>query len=132
MPLIHSVTDAETAHKMTIKIAKHTPFLIPNYNETRKPFDLVGGIRKLIKGDNREPLTARNNDNNLSTTVFGIKFTNPIGLAAGFDKNAEAIDGLSRLGFGFLEVGTVTPKAQDGNDKPRVFRLINDRAIINR
>ncbi len=64
--------------------------------------------------------------------VMGRKFQNPVGLAAGFDKHGEAVDGLYRLGFGFVEVGTVTPKAQDGNPKPRVFRLESDQAVINR
>lgn len=64
--------------------------------------------------------------------AFGLKFKNPIGLAAGYDKNGIAITGLSTLGFGHVEVGTVTPLAQDGNPKPRVFRLIEDEAIINR
>jgi dihydroorotate dehydrogenase len=64
--------------------------------------------------------------------VFGLKFKNPIGLAAGFDKNAAYIDELASLGFGFIEIGTVTPLPQDGNPKPRLFRLVADRAIINR
>lgn len=64
--------------------------------------------------------------------VMGINFPNPVGLAAGLDKNAECIDAFSQMGFGFIEVGTVTPVAQPGNDKPRLFRLIEDNAIINR
>ena len=64
--------------------------------------------------------------------VFGLTFSNPVGLAAGFDKNALYLDELSALGFGFIEVGTVTPKPQPGNDKPRLFRLPKDKAIINR
>jgi len=68
----------------------------------------------------------------LEREVFGIKFRNPVGLAAGFDKNGEYIDALSSLGFGFIEVGTVTPLPQPGNDKPRMFRLTDDSAIINR
>lgn len=64
--------------------------------------------------------------------VMGVNFPNPIGLAAGADKNGEAIDGFGALGFGFLEVGTVTPVAQDGNAKPRQFRLIEAEGIINR
>jgi dihydroorotate dehydrogenase len=68
----------------------------------------------------------------LARTVFGIRFPNPVGLAAGFDKNALLIDEFSHLGFGFIEVGTVTPKAQAGNDKPRLFRLPADGGIINR
>ncbi len=64
--------------------------------------------------------------------VMGIQFANPVGLAAGLDKNADNIDALSRFGFGFIEVGTVTPRPQPGNPKPRLFRLKDDRAIINR
>ncbi len=68
----------------------------------------------------------------LQTTAFGLTFKNPIGLAAGFDKNAVAINGLLRQGFGFVEAGTVTPKAQHGNPMPRIFRLTEDEAVINR
>ena len=64
--------------------------------------------------------------------VFGIEFKNALGLAAGLDKNAEYIDCLSKLGFGFIEVGTLTPRAQPGNPKPRLFRLTNEEGIINR
>jgi dihydroorotate dehydrogenase len=68
----------------------------------------------------------------LARTVWGIRFPNPVGLAAGFDKNAAHIDALACLGFGFVEIGTVTPRLQPGNDKPRLFRLPVDRALINR
>ncbi len=68
----------------------------------------------------------------LRCRVAGLDFPNPLGLAAGFDKNAEAIAGALRLGFGFAEVGTITPKPQPGNPKPRVFRLPEDGAVINR
>lgn len=68
----------------------------------------------------------------LPVTVFGITFPNPVGLAAGLDKNAEHLDALDALGFGFIEVGTVTPLPQPGNDKPRMFRLPQHEAIINR
>ncbi len=68
----------------------------------------------------------------LEREVFGLKFKNPIGLAAGFDKNAVLYNELADLGFGFVEIGTVTPKAQDGNPKKRLFRLIEDGGIINR
>ena len=71
------------------------------------------------------------NDPILHQHIFGFDFNNPLGLAAGFDKNAELINPLLNLGFGFVEVGTVTPKAQYGNDKPRIFRLKEDAAIIN-
>jgi dihydroorotate dehydrogenase len=66
------------------------------------------------------------------TTLFGKKLDNPIGLAAGFDKNAEVYNSIFKLGFGFVEVGTVTPLKQYGNPKPRIFRLIEDQALINR
>jgi len=68
----------------------------------------------------------------LERLVFGLKFPNPIGLAAGFDKDAKFFDEISECGFGFIEVGTVTPKAQPGNEKPRSFRLPEDEALINR
>jgi dihydroorotate dehydrogenase len=68
----------------------------------------------------------------LMVEAFGLKFPNPVGLAAGFDKNAEAVDGALSLGFGFVEVGTLTPKPQAGNPQPRLFRLDEDQAIINR
>jgi dihydroorotate dehydrogenase len=68
----------------------------------------------------------------LPTKVFGITFPNPVGLAAGLDKNAEYLDALDALGFGFIEVGTVTPKPQPGNERPRLFRLPRHEAIINR
>ena len=69
---------------------------------------------------------------NLKKELFGLKFKNPIGLAAGFDKNAKLIDELACFGFGFIEIGTVTPKPQKGNPKKRLFRLQKDKAIINR
>lgn len=68
----------------------------------------------------------------LEKKLFGLTFRNPVGLAAGFDKNAELIDDFSNLGFGFIEIGTLTPKAQPGNEQPRLFRLKEDRALINR
>ena len=67
-----------------------------------------------------------------SRQVMGLEFPNPVGLAAGLDKNGEYIDGLAALGFGFLEIGTVTPRPQPGNAKPRMFRLVGHEAIINR
>lgn len=69
---------------------------------------------------------------NLAREVFGLRFENPVGLAAGFDKNAYLVDEYANLGFGFIEVGTVTPKAQAGNPMPRLFRLPKDEALINR
>jgi dihydroorotate dehydrogenase len=71
-------------------------------------------------------------DKRLEKTVFGLKFKNPVGLAAGFDKNASMYDDLAYCGFGFIEIGTVTPKGQPGNDKPRLFRVKEDEGIINR
>lgn len=71
-------------------------------------------------------------DKRLEKTLFGITFKNRVGLAAGFDKDARLIDELADLGFGFIEIGTLTPKAQPGNDKPRLFRLPQDQALINR
>ena len=68
----------------------------------------------------------------LERNLFGLTFKNPVGLAAGLDKNAECIDAFTAVGFGFIEIGTVTPLSQDGNEKPRLFRLIEDEAIINR
>lgn len=71
-------------------------------------------------------------DPRLERKAFGLTFKNPVGLAAGFDKNATVINELRQLGFGFIEIGTVTPLPQPGNDKPRLFRLPNDQALINR
>lgn len=68
----------------------------------------------------------------LKRTLFGVTFDNPVGLAAGFDKDAKLTDELASFGFGFIEIGTLTPKAQPGNDKPRLFRLPMDQALINR
>ncbi|KAI4375889.1 hypothetical protein MLD38_013706 [Melastoma candidum] len=78
------------------------------------------------------PREKRQDSSNLELEVWGRKFSNPIGLAAGFDKNAEAIEGLLAMGFGFVEVGSVTPMPQEGNPKPRIFRLRKEGAIINR
>ncbi|XP_016989874.2 dihydroorotate dehydrogenase (quinone), mitochondrial [Drosophila rhopaloa] len=78
------------------------------------------------------PVSQYEDEQNLHTPFFGRMLSNPIGIAAGFDKNAEAVGGLQDLGFGFIEVGTVTPVAQEGNPKPRVFRLAEEKAIINR
>ncbi|HRH60501.1 MAG TPA: quinone-dependent dihydroorotate dehydrogenase, partial [Chitinophagaceae bacterium] len=71
-------------------------------------------------------------NSNLVKEVFGLHFKNPIGLGAGFDKNALYLRELQALGFGFIEIGTVTPKLQAGNDKPRLFRLPKDKALVNR
>ncbi|XP_054161878.1 dihydroorotate dehydrogenase (quinone), mitochondrial-like [Oppia nitens] len=106
MPFIHHITDAETAHTMAIKLAKH------------------GFVPHLKEDDTLVPI--------LKTSLWSLEFNNPIGLAAGFDKNGQAINGLAKLGFGFIEVGSCTPQPQPGNEKPRVYRLIEDKAIINR
>ena len=78
------------------------------------------------------PWQVRADDPILATQLWGLEFPNPIGLAAGFDKDAEAYRGALRMGFGFVETGTVTPRPQPGNDRPRLFRLPEDGAVINR
>ena len=78
------------------------------------------------------PARPRVDDEKLSVRAFGLNFPNPIGMAAGFDKNGEVTDAVLRLGFGFVEVGTVTLRPQGGNPRPRIFRLERDEAIINR
>ena len=98
--------DPETAHDLAIKSLKFNPL-------PRSMFEVE-------------------DEQMLKVEVLGKNFPNPIGLAAGFDKSAEAHDSLLRLGFGFVEVGTVTPLKQLGNPKPRIFRLEDDRALINR
>ena len=97
--------DPETAHSWSIKLAS---------------YGILPRISQLVK------------NNCLKCKVFGIDFDSPIGLAAGFDKDAECFDSLMTLGFGFVEVGTITPNPQPGNPKPRVFRLMEDKALINR
>ena len=83
-----------------------------------------------VKGIIRNAYSFEHKD--LETEVFGLKFKNPIGLAAGFDKNGDLIHEFSNLGFGFIEIGTITPRKQEGNPKPRLFRLPKDEALINR
>lgn len=78
------------------------------------------------------PTLARPDPPALATSLWGLRFPNPVGMAAGFDKSAEAPDALLQMGFGFVEVGTVTPMPQEGNPKPRLFRLAEDEAIVNR
>jgi dihydroorotate dehydrogenase len=78
------------------------------------------------------PVRLRPDDPKLAVRAFGLNFPNPIGMAAGFDKSAEAPDALLRLGFGFVEIGTVTPKPQAGNPRPRLFRLERDEGVVNR
>jgi len=101
-PLLRML-DPETAHALTIKALRYAPLPHP-------PAD----------------------DPHLAVRAFGLNFPNPIGLAAGFDKNGEVPDALLRLGFGFVEIGTVTPRPQAGNPSPRLFRLDADEAVINR
>ena len=86
----------------------------------------VQGLRLL------PPIRQRQDDSKLAVRAFGLNFPNPIGMAAGFDKNAEVPDALLRLGFGFVEIGSVTPKPQGGNPRPRLFRLERDEGIVNR
>ena len=101
-PLLRAL-DPEDAHGLTIRMLKYAP-----------------------------PLRAVRDDKRLAVRAFGLNFSNPVGMAAGFDKNAEVPDALLRLGFGFVEVGTITPLPQAGNLRPRVFRLDADGAVINR
>ncbi len=98
--------DPETAHNLAIKSLKFN--LVPNF----------------LEEDKNNPL--------FQTKLFNKNLENPIGMAAGFDKNAEVYNSLFKLGFGFVEVGTITPLKQYGNPKPRVFRLVEDKALINR
>jgi dihydroorotate dehydrogenase len=104
-PLIFAL-DAEHAHDLTLRAIKAADKL---------------GIPPRRCEENAQP-----------TEVMGLEFPNKVGLAAGLDKNGEAIDALSRLGFGFIEIGTITPRPQPGNQKPRLFRLTEQGAIINR
>ncbi len=101
-PLLR-LLDPEDAHRLAIHALKIPPFV------------------KLVADDPR-----------LAVRAFGLNFPNPVGLAAGFDKHAEVPDALLKLGFGFVEVGTVTPQPQAGNPRPRVFRLPRDKGVINR
>ena len=96
-------------------------------------FDPEDAHRLAIQGLRLLPaMRPRPDDPKLAVRAFGLNFPNPIGMAAGFDKNAEVPDAVLRLGFGFVEIGTVTPKPQIGNPRPRLFRLERDEAIVNR
>ena len=96
-------------------------------------FDPEDAHRLALSGLKLAPLPRpRADDPQLATRVFGLNFPNPVGVAPGFDKNAEVPDALFRLGFGFVEIGTVTPRPQNGNPRPRIFRLDADEAVINR
>ncbi|BAM86722.1 dihydroorotate dehydrogenase 2 [Bradyrhizobium oligotrophicum S58] len=102
LPLLRWL-DAEDAHRLAIQGLKILPAIKP-----------------------------RPDDAKLAVRAFGLNFPNPVGMAAGFDKNAEVPDALLRLGFGFVEIGSVTPRPQSGNPRPRLFRLERDEAVINR
>ncbi len=102
----------ETAHQLTVALLK-VATVLPG---------VTGLLRRLYAV----------NDPRLERELFGLRFANPVGLAAGFDKDARLVDGMAALGFGFVEIGTVTPFAQPGNPKPRMFRLPADRSLINR
>lgn len=103
---------AEQAHEFTTRSLK-TLFKIP-------------GVKTIVRS--RFALKS----NAIEKNIFGLNFPNPVGLAAGFDKNAEFIHEFQAFGFGFVEIGTITPEGQPGNPKPRLFRLVKDRALINR
>lgn len=102
----------ETIHHIVFKIIKF--------------FSAIPGISQLIR------MVYVIDDKRLEVKLFGLVFPNPVGLAAGFDKDAKLYDELGNYGFGFIEIGTLTPKAQPGNEKPRMFRLPEDEALINR
>src|SRR5688572_3538810 len=93
---------------------------------------LIFGVLKLPGFRPALKLFFQFEDPRLEKKLFGLTFRNPVGLAAGFDKDAKLIDSLAGLGFGFIEIGTLTPKPQPGNSKPRLFRLPKDKALINR
>jgi dihydroorotate dehydrogenase len=96
-------------------------------------FDPEDAHRLAIQGLRLLPrVPPRPDDPKLAVRAFGLNFPNPVGMAAGFDKSAEAPDALLRLGFGFVEIGSVTPKPQAGNPRPRLFRLERDEAVVNR
>jgi dihydroorotate dehydrogenase len=94
--------------------------------------DLLRGANRFGPARKMLQQRFRPNYSHLSRELFGLRFSNPIGLGAGFDKNAVYLDELATLGFGFVEIGTVTPLPQPGNDAPRLFRLPKDKALINR
>ena len=95
-------------------------------------FDPERAHRLTIKALKTTPIARRRSPKGLATQVAGIEFPNPLGMAAGFDKDGEVPDRLFRLGFGSVEVGSITPRPQEGNPQPRLFRLVEDRAVINR
>src|SRR5688500_17768797 len=95
-------------------------------------FDAERAHRLAIAGLRALPGKPAPSGGPLETTIAGLTFPNPLGMAAGFDKDGEVPDALLGLGFGFVEVGSITPRPQAGNPKPRLFRLVEDRAVINR
>ena len=117
---------------MIYPFIRNSLFLLPPetaHNVSMKGLDLAAalpGINTLMRS------IFQVQDPSLSKTVFGLHFPNVVGLGAGFDKNAAHLDGLEMLGFGFVEIGTVTPKAQAGNPQPRLFRIPDQKALINR
>ena len=130
MPIIHRVMDAEQAHHFAIQMAKYR--LVPFAKRFEDDQILVGTFDISTRLILSNKITFYFVVQMKNVKVFDKRFDNPIGCAAGFDKNAEALEGLFQVGFGFVEVGTITPRAQSGNEKPRVFRLAEDVAIINR
>ena len=110
-PLLFRLTP-ETAHKLTFRLLR-----------TFRKVPLMGRILRLM---------FRHKDPSLKRNLFGLEFPNPVGLAAGLDKDGEFYNELSWFGFSFIEIGSLTPEPQDGNPKPRLFRLPQDRALINR
>ncbi len=113
-------------------IIRNTLFLLPPetaHQVSMKGLDMVAAIPLFNQWMSSH---FQVQDPSLAKTVFGLQFPNPVGLGAGFDKNAEHLDALDMLGFGFVEIGTVTPKPQAGNVKPRLFRIPDQKALINR
>jgi dihydroorotate dehydrogenase len=109
--------------------------LLFNIDPEKVHYFTFSALRKLFLLPGSQKLVRQNfvvEDKRLEREVFGIKFPNPVGLAAGFDKDAKLYKELSNFGFGFVEIGTLTPKPQPGNEKKRLFRLREDKAIINR
>mmetsp|Transcript_7459 Transcript_7459/g.8575 ORF Transcript_7459/g.8575 Transcript_7459/m.8575 type:complete len:388 (-) Transcript_7459:1224-2387(-) len=105
MPVVHRVLDGEDAHRFAVWAASKKLFPKSSFSPT---------------------------ESLMETRLLNLKFPNPLGMAAGFDKDGEGVEGIARLGFGFVEIGSVTPLPQPGNERPRVFRLNEDKAVINR
>jgi len=130
IPLSHCL-NPETAHNFAVQASKFN--LVPP-SRFKDPECLVSSAYFIIFTHFFHRHTAGFTGFHMfqKTNVWNITFANPVGMAAGFDKQAEAVDGLHRVGFGFVEIGSVTPVPQPGNPKPRVFRLPEDSAVINR